>query len=107
MPADIAAISRHIGQNRNRAMLPTAYMPTVATAAAGGAARSAGLTMQDRELTMRVHRSLAFLAVAFMLAQPAWAAPPSAGSASRAAPPARGGFAPEVTTPITPQFNDP
>ena len=56
---------------------------------------------------MRVHRSLAFLAAAFMLAQPAWAAPPSAGSASRAAPPARGGFAPEVTTPITPQFNDP
>src|SRR5207248_5280715 len=34
-----------------------------------------------QELIMRVHRSLAFLAVAFLLIQPAWAAPRHAGSA--------------------------
>jgi len=54
---------------------------------------------------MRVHRPLAFLAVVFLLAQPAWAAPRSGGSTPHPAPP--GGVPVEVPNPITPQFNDP
>jgi hypothetical protein len=56
---------------------------------------------------MRVHRPLAFLAVVFLLAQPAWAAPRSGGSTPHPAPRGLSGAPAEVPNPITPQFNDP
>ena len=56
---------------------------------------------------MRVHSSLAFLAVAFLLTQPAWAAPRSGGSATHVTPRGLGGVPAEVPSPVTPQFNDP
>jgi hypothetical protein len=55
---------------------------------------------------MRVHRSLACLVVAFLLTQPAWAAPRHAGSAPTSL---RGlsSVPAELPNPVTPQFNDP
>jgi hypothetical protein len=52
---------------------------------------------------MRVHRSLASLVGAFLLAQPAWGAPGHVGSSLRGL---RGAPA-ELPNPVTPQFNDP
>ena len=56
---------------------------------------------------MRVHRPLAFLAVVFLLTQPAWAAPRSGGSTPHPALGGLSGVPAEVPNPITPQFNDP
>ena len=56
---------------------------------------------------MRVHRSLASLAIAFLLAQPAWAAPRSAGSAPDAGLRGLRSAPAELPSPVTPQFNDP
>ena len=56
---------------------------------------------------MRVHRPLAFLALAFLLTQPTWAAPRSAGSAPHPSLRGLGGAPAELPNPVTPQFNDP
>jgi hypothetical protein len=56
---------------------------------------------------MRVHRPLAFLAVVFLLTQPASAAPRSGGSTPHLTSRGLSGVPAELPNPVTPQFNDP